>query len=341
MLIHLWVGPTPMVLRPDLSAWAVNVLDYVTEASQDDAYVTRSRLLGGVSVEVVANQEAIELFTSALIPPEDQRSTQFRVTAMSALPSELWRSSPISYGDLDGRGEVKGSDSGRYAIAWNSGQFILTIMDRQAGSIGYIKEGGFPASERGGPLRTPAHWLASETGSSFLHAAAIDTGRGAVLIGGPSGAGKSTFSQFTLAGDSRIIGDDYVVAVSGAGGYTIEPAYRTIKTVGEEPLAQAQETFALDNGKSAHILGKSLMSTGAPLRACTIVDPAGPQVPETADPAWVARTLATSTILQVPMYAEDLLSSIVRMTTDVPCYRIGWVGTRAAAHASLQRVVNA
>lgn len=340
MLIHPWVGHTPMVLRPELSAWAVKVLDHVAEASQDAFYVTRSRLLGGVPVEVVADQEAIESLTLALIPLEDQRSTQFRVTVMSALPSDLWRSSPITYGDIDGRGEVKGSNSGRYAISWNSGQFILTIMDRQAGSIGYIKEGGFPASERGGPLRTPAHWVASETGSSFLHAAAIDTGRGAVLIGGPSGAGKSTFSQFTLEGDSRIIGDDYVVAVPGVSGYTIEPAYRTMKTLGEESLPQAQETFTLHNGKNAHLLGKSLMSMGAPLRACAIVDSAGPQVPETAQPVWVARTLATSTILQVPMYAGDLLSSIGRMTTDVPCYRIGWVGSRAAAHETLQRLVS-
>lgn len=325
-----------MPLRPDLQSWASQVLDYAT--SEGAGLERRCAALAGVDVDVVCSERDVELFTQALFPGKESAERRPVILALEELPEVLWRSAPITYGDLDGRGAVAGSDDGRFAVSWNSGQFILTIMDRVDDVIVYIKQGGFPPSERGGPLRTPSHWLASEQSLAFVHAAALTLGNGAVLIGGPSGSGKSTFTMKALVGGARVVGDDYVTLETESATPRVRAAYRTVKVHHQAGIGVPGVGFDLGNGKSAHVLDVNQVVEDAPVSACAVVDPDGPETPEPADPAWVARALAASTILQVPLYADHVLASIARATSRVPCFRIGWVSTPDQAIDSLRRM---
>lgn len=325
-----------MPLRPDLHSWAGQVIDYATH--QGAGLERRCAALAGVDADVVCSARDVELFNQALFDGKESAEHRPVIFALDELPEELWRSSPITYGDLDGRGAVAGSDDGRFAISWNSGQFILTIMDRVGDVIAYIKQGGFPPSERGGPLRTPGHWLASEHSLTFVHAAALTLGNRAVVIGGSSGSGKSTLTLKALVGGARVVGDDYVVLETESAIPRVRAAYRTVKVHHEAGIGFFGVGFDLSNGKSAHVLNVNQMVEDAPVSACAVVDPDGPETPEPADPAWVARALAASTILQVPLYADHVLASVTRTTSRVPCFRIGWVSTPDQAIDSLRRM---
>lgn len=341
MSIRRWVGHTLMPLRPDIREWSGAVLDYVVDAANGSGYECKTALLAGVPVDVCSRPEEVGLFTQALFSVDGNATAASRVIAVKDLPAGLWQRSPLKYGDLDGRGGVEGSQTDRFAVSWNSGQFILTVMDRSNGVVAYVKQGGFPAAERGGPLRTPGHWLASEDDAAFLHAAALSVGGHAVLVGGPSGSGKSTLSIQALTSGLRIVGDDYVVASCGPSGPRVRAAYRSIKFRTGTAPAGLDADFDLSNGKAAHLLEAARVCMEAPIAACVAVDPSGPSVPESVDPAWVARTLSVSTILQVPLFAEHILASVSAIVSQVPCFRLGWSDTPERVAEALERMAAA
>ena len=67
--------------------------------------------------------------------------------------------------------------------------------------------------ERAAPLQTLFHWALGEFGWQIVHAAAVGTAAGGVLLIGNTGAGKSTTALSCLAGDGlRLLSDDKCLA---------------------------------------------------------------------------------------------------------------------------------
>jgi hypothetical protein len=324
MLIHPWAGPTLMALQPDLGRWVTEVFEWVIDAHSSEAYASRDCMLANVSVRLSMPINQIDLFTTALHSTSGVNESAARVYVSETLPRELWKRSPIRYGDIDGRGAVRGSESGEWAVAWNSGQFTLSIMNREKCVVVYIKQGAFPISEVGGPLRTPAHWLASEMNTAFVHAAAVDWGGRAVVLGGPSGAGKSTFSLNALNAGLGILGDDYVVVDHFDTRPSVYSSYRTIKFKVSQRLPNRERGIDLHNGKRALLMQPNHIIRKSSIFAVALIDQHGPALPEEVDRANAARVLATSTILQVPLYARLILAETASIATAVPCYRVGW-----------------
>jgi hypothetical protein len=283
--------------------------------------------------------ESSSVFITALHGACADRESNIDVFVFDHLPQTLWQSSPIRYGDIDGRGGVSGSEEGRYAVAWNSGQFNLTVMDRESRLLAYIKEGGFPPSEIGGPLRTPMHWLVSEHRSAFMHAAALELDGRSVLVCGPSGAGKSTFAQYALVGGAQVVGDDYVIVNDSSSGFVCYSAYRTIKSKQENPSVPCATSYDLHNGKHAYVLDSDRLRLKSPIAAVAVVDSSAGLHPERIVPAVAARVLATSTMLQVPLYAQLIMRTAASVTTATPCYRVGWVDSAIDATSVIQDMV--
>ena len=67
--------------------------------------------------------------------------------------------------------------------------------------------------ERAAPLQTLFHWALGEFGWQIIHAAAVGTETGGVLLIGNTGAGKSTTALSCLTGDGlRLLSDDKCLA---------------------------------------------------------------------------------------------------------------------------------
>jgi hypothetical protein len=310
------------------------------DAHAGEAFASRDCVLANVNTRLSMPIDRVQIFTTALHSISSEKKPPARVFVSESLPRELWQKSPIRYGDIDGRGAVEGSESGACAVAWNSGQFTLSIMDRANGVVAYIKQGGFPVSEVGGPLRTPAHWLASEMHMAFVHAAAVDFGGRAVVLGGPSGAGKSTFSLSALHAGLRIVGDDYVVVDHVDTHPNVYSSYRTIKAKKTGPLPNFEPGMDLHNGKQAFLLESNQMSRESSIFALAVMDPHGPSLPEPIDSASAARVLATSTILQVPLYARLILAKTASIAATVPCYRVGWLANPETTRRAVEIMVD-
>lgn len=328
-----------MALQPEIEEWARRVLDWVIAAHGAAEFEQCDVLLAGISVRVSSPKKLSLTFTKALYQSQTESDVATWILVSNDLPGALWESSPIRYGDIDGRGSVAGSEMGDLAVAWNSGQFILTIMDRRTRVVAYVKQGDFHPSEIGGPLRTPLHWLVSETGATLLHAAAVVKDDKAVLIGGPSGAGKSTFALGALESGLPIIGDDYVILRDAVTHSQVFSSYRTVKSIGGQHNLDAGPSIDLHNGKQAILLDSTMQIEQAPLHAIAILDKDGPVTAELTDRAAATRVLSASTILQVPMYASQILSTTALAAERVPCYRIGWLNSPGAIRQAVETMV--
>jgi hypothetical protein len=128
------------------------------------------------------------------------------------------------------RGEFWGMMHPRVRSAFQWGEFSLSLLDldRRAGS--FWVEGGqaLPDWSRAAPFRTLLHWWIEELGGQLLHAAAVGTSDGALLITGKGGIGKSTTALACLTGGMQFVGDDYVM-VTADPLPTVHALYGTAK----------------------------------------------------------------------------------------------------------------
>jgi hypothetical protein len=93
-----------------------------------------------------------------------------------------------------------------------------------------------PYWTKASPFRTLFHWLMERHGRQLLHAAAVATEHGGVLIVGRGGVGKSSTALACLDAGLGYVGDDYVVV-----GLDPEPrAYSLYNTAKLEPRQTAR-----------------------------------------------------------------------------------------------------
>ncbi|MDB4906516.1 MAG: hypothetical protein JWO05_1300 [Gemmatimonadetes bacterium] len=111
------------------------------------------------------------------------------------------------------RGDIWGMTSARFRAAWHYHDFSLNLLDVVTGDGVYWTHDAakLPHWSRSSPLRTLLHWWMREKGKQLIHAAAVGTPNGALLMPGPGGVGKTTTSLACLEHGLRFLGDDYVV----------------------------------------------------------------------------------------------------------------------------------
>jgi len=77
----------------------------------------------------------------------------------------------------------------------------------------------------------------------------------------------------------------------------------------------------------------------APIVAVVVVDSEGPVIPEPIEGAAAARILATSTVLQVPLYADHTLKMASAVASLVPCFRLGWLDCATTTRRIVEELV--
>jgi hypothetical protein len=147
---------------------------------------------------------------------------QTREAATSDLSICLWDgestgvappSPPWSGNDYAGNGEILGFAEGRVLAAFDSWLGMLSLYDRERrlGLVWLRDARAVPVTLVGTPLRVMWQWWAAHEGGQLIHAAAVGTPDGAVIIAGASGAGKSTTALIALRSGLQYVGDDFVL----------------------------------------------------------------------------------------------------------------------------------
>lgn len=123
--------------------------------------------------------------------------------------------SPCSINDIELRGEIKGFKSNRFESAFFTHARMLHLLDHEtkSGIVCIVDPSSIPAFELACPLRGIFSWILRRHNIILLHAAAVGTIDGTVLIGGNSGAGKSSTALRCLVGGLNYLGDD-ICAIS-------------------------------------------------------------------------------------------------------------------------------
>ena len=119
---------------------------------------------------------------------------------------------PCSRHDFTDRGDLWGFTSHRYRTAFHWVEYSVNCLDLETGvGVHWVQNADdLPFWSTASPLRTMLHWALERSGAQLLHAAAVGTDDGALLITGKGGVGKSSTALAALVRGLRYAGDDYV-----------------------------------------------------------------------------------------------------------------------------------
>lgn len=120
---------------------------------------------------------------------------------------------PCDIPSFTDRGDIWGFYSNRIKTAFHYSDFSINVMDLFKGTgIFWVESANsFPYWVYSSPLRTLIHWWLEKQGCQLLHAAAIGTDQGAVLITGKGGIGKSTAALSCFRAGFFYLSDDYII----------------------------------------------------------------------------------------------------------------------------------
>ncbi len=120
---------------------------------------------------------------------------------------------PCNKNHFTDRGDIWGFNSDRIKTAFHWSEFSVNVMDLQTNTAVYwIKSReNLPYWAISSPFRTILHWWMEKNGCQLMHAAAVGTDEGGVLITGKGGAGKSTTAVSCLLDGMNYLSDDYLI----------------------------------------------------------------------------------------------------------------------------------
>ena len=122
-------------------------------------------------------------------------------------------SPPWSLDDLLPRGKVRGFDSGDVRATYDAHFGILNLYDARSRQAAYfaLDADRIPPWIERAPFRAVLGWWATDRRLAVVHASAVGSSDGCVLITGPSGSGKSTTALACVAAGFEIVGDDVAI----------------------------------------------------------------------------------------------------------------------------------
>lgn len=261
----------------------------------------------------------------------DNASTGTRLPLLIGSLVELLRLHWTEY--LGPRKEIKVYDSDQIRSNFHIGPNILSLLDRQQNLAYYWIEDAqdIPYWEKGSPLQTILNWWTTEHQCQYVHAGAVGTPGGGVLLAGKGGAGKSSTALACIDSSLVYASDDYCLVTNNPAPY-VYSLYNTAKLKGQADLERFPRLAPLINNIDRLGLEKAMLFLhqhypkkivqGFPIKAVLI-----PQVtgkldtklrPTTAGAA--LRSLAPSTMFQLAGTGQIALQMMSSLVKQVPCY---------------------
>lgn len=230
------------------------------------------------------------------------------------------------------RGDIRGYNDGR--IYTHVGADLFSLLDTKRNLAIYWCQdvAQLPLYEKGAPVRTILHWWLRSKGLQLLHAGAIGTPDGAVLLAGKGGSGKSTTALTGLQSDLLYLSDDYSLVKLGTPP-RVYSVYNTAKVRPDNLKRVPHLHHALTNGNrldtekalffiQQHYPDKIV--SDLPIRAILLPKVTG--LPDTTiEPAAskaALSALALSTLHQLAGSGKELVHTIDQLVNQVPTYHL-------------------
>jgi hypothetical protein len=251
----------------------------------------------------------------------DDRSTGAR------MPPAPW--APECHGQ---RGLIQGYNDERFFTTYEIGIDILQMFDAsQNSAIYWVRDYEWiPYWENSFPMRSILHWRFQDEPMQAIHAGAVGTTSGGVLIAGKSGSGKSTTTLACLMSDLLFAGDDYVLADVAAAPY-VHSLYSTAKLVPDNcdrfpklrPLVSNPDK--LNEQKALIYLREHFPANvvrGFPLRAILLPRVTGLQNTRLVKAGTMDayRAIAPTTLLHLTRATEEAARKISTLCRSLPVY---------------------
>lgn len=239
---------------------------------------------------------------------------------------------PCPWESFTDRGDIWGFHSTRIKTAFHWIECSLNLMDlRENLGIFWVQTAEtLPFWVHASPLRTLLHWWMEKNGCQLLHAAAVGTAQGAVLITGKGGVGKSTAALSCLQSGLFYLADDYAVARLGPEPRVFS-LYSTAKLNADHVKkfpglsGMVNNPEKLDQEKAVMFLHPALdkqLLSEMPLRAILM-----PRVSDRDEsriapaPAWtIQKAMSFTTLSQLPYVNRSTHDYITRLSETLPGY---------------------
>lgn len=236
---------------------------------------------------------------------------------------------------FNSHGELTEFRSARIYTAFRLSPHKLRLLDTAADAACYWTEdiSRIPEYEYCAPLRKILAWWLSTRGDQIVHAAAVGTPAGGVLLAGRSGAGKSTTALACLGTPLRYAGDDCCVITPGDPP-RVASLYNSAKLKTTADLARFPALRAAvhnvtrrDDEKAFMFLHRhrpDWLADGFPVRAVLVPQVTGCAAPRLrrASPAAGLAALAPSTLRLFPGLERDATRRMADLVARVPVYRL-------------------
>lgn len=236
---------------------------------------------------------------------------------------------------LSPRQEIHALSNARVPATFEMGAGVLSMLDTQQDIAVYWVHDAtqLPYYEQGAPLRTILNWWLSRRNFQCVHAGAVGTAEGGVLLTGKGGSGKSTTALACLDSDLLYVSDDYCLFTTEPRPY-VYSLYNTAKLNGLRDL-QRQPQFLplihnvdqLGQEKLMMFLAPHLahkLQRGFPLKAillpCVTGNVATKLTPIAAGLA--LRALAPTSLFQLPGTAQRSFLNMGQLVRQLPCYQL-------------------
>jgi hypothetical protein len=216
--------------------------------------------------------------------------------------------------------------------------FMYSVMENKA--VFWTKDARrLPTFFRAAPFLTLMHWWANMQGLRLVHAGAVGTDAGAVLIAGKGGSGKSTTSLLCVLAGMHFLSDDFCLVQAGE-----RPLVHCLNGSGKlhrDHFQQFPELAARSVDPVPDAFDKPLIfvhehfptqvKTSLPLRAVIL-----PQVTGKDTTSWeplsastALRALTSSTMFQFSPDDGSAFRDMAAVLRGLPCFRL-LLGTRTA-----------
>jgi hypothetical protein len=237
---------------------------------------------------------------------------------------------PDQYTNL---GEIDGYNEGGFHVTYQPGTDILQCLDRDRNLAVYWTPSWriIPWWEQSFPLRSILNWWMKHREFQPVHAAAVGSGSGGLLITGPSGSGKST-TTLSCLGKLGYAGDDYVLVRTHPSPF-VHSLYSTAKIDPDNlyrfPFLRSfvSNPDRLDSEKALIFLGEHMpeaLSGGFPIRAIVVPRVTGltDTTVERAPSSTALLALAPTTTMHLRATRRETLAKLFHLVKSVPCYRL-------------------
>jgi hypothetical protein len=250
-------------------------------------------------------------------------------TTGTPMPRAPW--GPTDYRE---HGRIRGFFDERVqsVFQWGSRSFVMLDVERSEALYWVAAARQIPYWEMAAPLRLVLHGWFGARAVELVHAAAVGSPSGCVLVVGKAGSGKSWTTLASVEAGLRVLADDYCLIQDGSAP-RVASLYSAAKTHGDalERLPFLRQLVANpqrpDDDKAVYFLHEHaperlLLEAG--LRAIVVPRRGAERETRTrpAPASTALAALAPSTILQLPAAGARTLQRLADIVRSVPCHEL-------------------